>query len=339
MRSVEAAAVICALVVAGHAAAAEQLIAGKKLRSGTSILFASKDPAILPPAPDGPDDPTLNDGWTYEIFAGASLSSGYDVPAAAWSRNAAGTRFKYVDKLASSAVRVAVIKPGLLKVKVQVGGLPFGAGEPIGIALGGGTTRYCAAFAPDTWIVTGPGDRFVAKDAPAPTACPTAATTTTVASTTSTSSVTSSTLLLQCTGGAPFPTCDGSCPPGAVCAPDVDSFALCKCIFDSAPCGETYPVCGGVCGEGGTCRQTGVVPWGACTCEPPGVLCTDGPYPTCGAACPAGASCFPTIVHILSQPYPQCGCGSAAPCGSGGLACPAGQACSNLGGIQTCVPS
>ena len=162
--------------------------------------------------------------------------------------------------------------------------------------------------------------------------------TSSTSTTTMVGGTTTTTTLVPCAGGAGFPVCDGGCPSGAVCAPDTETFSSCKCVFDGAPCGDTYPVCGGVCSTGQPCRQTGVVPVGTCTCESPGTVCGDGPYPTCGGACGAGVSCFPTDTVLFGMPFLQCECGSPAPCGSGGLACPPGFVCAGEPGLRLCVP-
>ena len=65
-----------------------------------------------------------------------------------------------------------------------------------------------------------------------------------------------------------FPLCDGVCGDAGVCGPDLGSFAFCICYLPTTACGGTYPVCNGECPAGETCRQTGTIPTGSCTCEP-----------------------------------------------------------------------
>jgi len=137
--------------------------------------------------------------------------------------------------------------------------------------------------------------------------------------------------------GTPFGICNGACGDGGVCAPDLGT-SVCACFLPTTPCGGTFPVCNGEC-AGGTCRQTGTIPFGACTCAPPGTLCTDGPFPTCGGACSGTDSCFPARAPLLGGTDDVCSCGSSAPCGSGGLACPAGFVCTVFpGSTQSCLP-
>jgi hypothetical protein len=157
--------------------AADQLIFGRKLKGGTSVLFTSNDASITPPVAGSADDPTLHYDWYYDIFADDAdfTFQSHSLPPAYWTVNAAGTGYKYSSPFASASVRSAVLKAGKLKVKIQVGSVPFLAGEPIAVVLRNGSLRYCARFEPSSWVVVGPAidDRFVAKNAPAPVECPT----------------------------------------------------------------------------------------------------------------------------------------------------------------------
>src|SRR5262245_46769798 len=137
---------------------------------------------------------------------------------------------------------------------------------------------------------------------------------------------TTTTTLVPCEA-TPVATCDGACAGDGVCAPDIGSFSSCVCYDPSQPCGQTYAVCNGVCPPGLSCRPTGVIPFGACTCEPAGTLCSDGPFPTCSGACPGSQGCFPTRGPFLGGTLDLCSCGGVGACGAGGLSCPPGFVC------------
>jgi len=250
---------------AARARAADQLLPGRSLvlrTSGSSAqraAFSSKAPGLVAPTVGGPGDPTVV-GATFAIRAASGESAAFSLPASNWSVNAAGTVFKFRNRSAPSGpsqVKVALLRQHAgLRLSARATGITLD--EPsqgsIGIIFTSGTMRYCALFGGR--IVRDQPGRFMAKDAPAPAACPTATTTTstTIPATTSTTttttvagstSTTTSTLLPPLCGDTtigPGEQCD---PPGSacggtgvVCQPD----CTCPCDFlDPSVCLYPFP--------------------------------------------------------------------------------------------------
>ena len=226
-------------------------------------------------------------------------------------------------------IKVIVLKEGKrIKLTARGVGVPFlGPQEAIGVRIRTGLLRNCAFFGPGSVRRDDPG-RFVATNAPAvgvdctgiiPNTTTSFGTTTTISSTTSTlaTSTTSTTLVLaECTGGAGFPTCDGTCSGADTCQPTVafigvSNLLSCLCY----PPGVTgctasaYPTCGGDCPTGGVCQafrdiQSGTI---VCGCVDPTSQCgSPGGPGTCNAGvCPPGDACLSTSV-----PVSLCGCGT-----------------------------
>jgi hypothetical protein len=148
------------------------------------ITFQSRDGRVS----TGAIDPTV-DGATLHVFnsVGGNDSACFTLPSSNWRR--ASGAFRYVDaKLAASPVKAARVKNGLLKVIAKGNGptsIGYRLGEPsqgsVGVLFTSGATTWCANFGgvvkqdsgTDPPNAGGKG-RFVAKDAPAPGACPTA---------------------------------------------------------------------------------------------------------------------------------------------------------------------
>lgn len=165
-------------------------ISGKKLTikdravgPTLGIAFQSRDGQVSA----GAVDPTV-DGATLHVFnsAGGVDSACFTLPSTNWRR--ANGAFRYVDpKLATSPVKAARVKKGLLKIVAKGNGptpITYRLGEAsqgsVGVVFTSGVTTWCANFGgivrqdsgTDPPNAGGKG-RFVATDAPAPGACPT----------------------------------------------------------------------------------------------------------------------------------------------------------------------
>jgi hypothetical protein len=219
-------AVLVIAALAPRAAIAEDFpVTGKKLvmvrtPSGNEVfVFISRD-VIRAPLPFGAEDPTLV-GATLVVRSGNSSESfTFDLPADHWTRNTSATTYRYRNTQAPSgpsAVKMTRIRNGsLLKVSAKATGITLNEASQGSIELlfTSGTRRYCATFGGT--IVRDMPDRFYAKDAPAPGACPATPTTsstvttfTTVTSTISTSSTSTSSTSTSSTLAA-------ACPPPQV---------------------------------------------------------------------------------------------------------------------------
>ncbi len=152
------------LLLASSANAADQALTGKKLllKSTPKVVLISKDASISIAGSDplGGADSSIS-------FDDGSGPVTFNLPTTLWSTNNSGTSFTYKNADAPggpSAVKIAKVKPGLLKVDVR--GLPFavpnGAARiAVVLSLDGGTNTYCMTFAG-----TGDGNKFLVKDAP-----------------------------------------------------------------------------------------------------------------------------------------------------------------------------
>jgi hypothetical protein len=172
-RAVVGLALVGTLLWIGTANATDQSITGKKLLitgTGLKVLVLSQDPSISiagsNPILGADSSLTLDDGVAPPII--------FSLPKSLWSRNGAGTVFKYRNSSAPSgpsAIEIAQLKSGLLKV-VEAGAnlnVPNGpATLNVTLSLDGGTNRYCLTFAG-----TGDGSKFVVRNAPAGTCPPT----------------------------------------------------------------------------------------------------------------------------------------------------------------------
>ncbi len=171
----------CALwVMAPQVRAADQGITGKTLllKSTPKLVLLSKDPTISIMG----SDPVGGSGSSIAFSDGTNTAT-LPLPASNWTANGAGTLFKYRNASAPSgpsAVKIAKVKPGLLKVVAK--GLPIPIPNGPGtisavLKLDGGANAYCMTFAG-----TGDGVRFHVKDAAAGV-CPSPTPTTTPTST------------------------------------------------------------------------------------------------------------------------------------------------------------
>lgn len=167
--------------------------AGDEPRSGKLLLLArrpgaparaemraiSKDAGLtLGDGHRSGDDPTLAGGSLRVRSASAGFDAVHPLPARGWTligKPGQGKGYRYRDrKLADGPVRVVVVKPRKL---LQVTGKGAGLGHrldadprPVDVVLTLGAHRYCLRFGGDATFK--PVERFRAKDAPAPGACP-----------------------------------------------------------------------------------------------------------------------------------------------------------------------
>jgi hypothetical protein len=166
---------------------------------------------------------------------------------------------------------------------------------------------------------------------------------------------------------APFPTCDGDCPPGTICTPttDIDGNETCRCTPLTCEL-SILPDCDGLCPDPGqVCRFIDTVT--GCRCDPPEPPCDTSPWPTCSGDCPPGTICVPNPLGLCEclpipceqSPWPTCdgecplgtvcepqfggGCeckpvlacdATLFPACDGG--CPPGERCLNIPGSDQC---
>ncbi|HEV7734637.1 MAG TPA: CocE/NonD family hydrolase [Candidatus Binatia bacterium] len=178
MPSFRAASTVVSMLLLSTAGAhaADRLIPGRSLamsaRSGRQQLsFTAKSPLI---ATNG-SDPRTTGAVLAIVVADSGESATIDLPASRWTANGNGTAYKFKNPDAPagpSAVKVALLKNGSLKVKARSTGISLN--EPsqsaIGLVLTTGDTRYCALFG--GIIKRNQPGAFVAKNAPAPASCP-----------------------------------------------------------------------------------------------------------------------------------------------------------------------
>ena len=332
------AAIVFSLGVSAAAWAADQPIDGqrlvlKKVGAGTKLTFVSRDPDFLFPAIGGADDPATV-GATVELFSQTEGQASLSLPAGvgnpgwnAASGPPASHRFRNSDAPGGiSAVRVAVLREGkVLKVVAKDAGLPLAVAQgAVGIRITTGTLRSCARFAGPSAIRRDVAGVFVgANSTPA-----------------GLSSCSDGVLSGQPECGEEFghPFCGGTCPGDTTC---VTGTGVCHCVsLETTPCGETSPVCGGTCPAGEQCAAVGPGPvFQQCVCLPTGSTpCGNPGAPVCGGACPSGTSCKPVRgLPVFGSPL-GCDCAPPGPCGSGGVDCANGFACTPLNPSAFCAP-
>jgi hypothetical protein len=168
------------------------LLGGKKLLvkdkdqrpDKRKIVLLSKDPALIAPAPQSGDDPTIG-GASVALFNPTSGEiDTFELPASGWDGlgNPDGIGgFKYKDReLANGPCKVAVWKPGrVLKVVCKGDQIAYSLNESqqgsVGAAVLAGSTRLCSVFGGDVKrdrpAADGRTGLFRAKNALAPASC------------------------------------------------------------------------------------------------------------------------------------------------------------------------
>jgi hypothetical protein len=216
------------LLTSGSGAnAAEQGVTGKKLllKSAPKLVLVSKDPNIS----NAGSDPVGGADSSVSFDAGGGPVT-FSLPKTLWSSS--GEVFKYKNQTAPggpSPVKVAKVKPGLLKVVAK--GLPFpvpsgAASIDVVLSLDGGTNTYCMTFSG-----SGDGTKFLVKDAPAGSCSSPAPTPTATSTPASTSTPTPS----------PTPTPSAitildftTTAPGGICGNTKDSSSV---LIENLTCG------------------------------------------------------------------------------------------------------
>jgi hypothetical protein len=242
---------------AAPSAAVDQLVPGRRLLLSVSasgnqrLLFSGLGAGIT--APSSPaDDPTLT-GASLEVRAASGEFDTFSMPAGNWSKNAAGTVFRFKNPAAPggpSEVRLAFLKNGMVKVTARsLGSITLN--EPsqtrFGIVLNSGTTRYCAVFGGT--VTRDQPNTFSARNAPPPASCPSPVvpTTTTLATTsttvTPTTSTTSTTIISLLCGNSVLDGEEQCDPPGSACGGSLcNADCTCQCDFlDPSVCLHPFP--------------------------------------------------------------------------------------------------
>jgi hypothetical protein len=159
------------------------LIKDRAVGPTTIVTFQSKDPRVTSAGVD-----LQTDGAYLHVFnsAGGTDSACFHLASTNW-RRVRGT-YKYKDTaLATSPVKVATLKNGLLQITAKGNGpipISYRLGEPsqgsVGVVFTSGSTVLCANFGGTVTQDSGtnppnPGGKgqFAAKKAPAPGGCPT----------------------------------------------------------------------------------------------------------------------------------------------------------------------
>jgi hypothetical protein len=297
------------LMSAAPAAGTDQPIAGKRLVVQVGpmekLVFVSKDPAFLFPAPGSPDDPGTGTpgGALVEVFSPDESPVTFAIPPGVgmpgWTtRTGAMPSHRWRNPGAPggpSPVKSARLKQGkTLSLTARVAGLALVApATRIAIRVTTGSLRSCAVFEGASIRTTIAG-RFVATNAPAPALadCSDA-----------------SLLGLPACADASYPTCGGGCAAGETCVPDGFS-SVCHCVSPSMPCGQTNPTCNGECPAGEACASFGFAsPFNTCGCIPTGSTpCGTPGAPVCGGTCPAGTACSGLFPPLALGGGIVCGC-------------------------------
>jgi len=180
---------------------ADQLLIGKRLSirnppSGSNrVVHLARDTSLSVLNAGGTGDPRCSasgGGGASSLHVVASGGAGdvlIPLPCGGWTSNAANTLYRYRDSTGATC-RLVIVKHHVFVKAVCSGpqvSIDVGASmAPVAIATTLNTERYCTAFAGTIVRDGGDGQTFLAKDAPAPTACPETTTTTTTTSTSST---------------------------------------------------------------------------------------------------------------------------------------------------------
>jgi len=285
------------------ALAADQLLLGKRLSiknpSGGSnrVVHLARDASVTVGNAGGTADPQCSGaggGGTSSIHIQASGGAGdisIPLPCGGWTTNAANTLYRYRDT-SGATCRLVLVKHHVL-VKAVCSGAQVaidlnGSTAPVALATTLNAERYCTTFG-GTVVHDGSNDQvFLAKDAPAPVACPETTTTTTSTSTSSTTPTWCCALPGRCTFQNPNQNeffCESA--GGTLHADE-------ECDGSTGGCTAGSPV------AGPCCQRNFVVP-SSVSCETgpsvSGATCTTGGnwiasfYPS--AVCTTGGTCQP----------------------------------------------
>jgi hypothetical protein len=169
-------------MLAGVASAEDQLLPGRKLvlkstAAGGKAVFATKAPLTVFPASGSLVDPSMAGGTFRLVNPTTGESQLFDLPPAGWSLRKNGTIYKFSNAgvpAGSTPAKVALLKQKKgMRVVAKASGLTLDEAQQgsVGVIVTTGGNRYCALFG-GTVKRDEPG-RFIAKNAPAPTECPT----------------------------------------------------------------------------------------------------------------------------------------------------------------------
>ena len=218
-----AALLLCLL---GIAHGEDERIAGSRLvlkqgDGGEHLVLVARE-GIVAPLPGGEEDPTIV-GAVLEISNPRTGEwARFETAAQDWSINAVGTVFRFRNshtKGPGSEVRALVIKHRRrLKISTRALGISLDeeTQRAVSVVLATGTRRYCLLFG-GTIGKDKPG-RFVARNAPAPSACPalvvgSSTTSTTSGTQPSTSTTKAPTIPTTTSSTRPPTTTSSSAPP------------------------------------------------------------------------------------------------------------------------------
>ena len=172
-----AAALLVLASPAGSAWAADAFLAGDRLALGPgSVSLLSRDPAIgLGGGENSADDPVLHGGSLRVLsIEGDVFDTTYALPAAGWRRvrSNGGVVTGYVFRGTGVVRSVRVLAGNKIKVRARgaVGHTLAGNPAPVRVTLALGALQSCMAFGGT--VSVRPNRRYLAQDAPAPTACP-----------------------------------------------------------------------------------------------------------------------------------------------------------------------
>jgi hypothetical protein len=173
------------LFCAASGYAADQELSGKKLLvknvpSGNKVVHLSKDVSVdvLPAGSAGdPQCTGAGGGGTSSIRIKASGGAGdvtIPLPCANWTTNGVNNLYKYKDT-SQATCTIVMVKDGKLAKAIckgaQVAITDQAGMDPVGVVTTLNTERYCTSFGGTIKKDGSDGKTFLAKDAPAPSAC------------------------------------------------------------------------------------------------------------------------------------------------------------------------
>jgi hypothetical protein len=311
-----------AVFLSSVADGADQPISGAKLiltrtTSGREkLVFISRDPAFLFPAPGGPDDPSTG-GARIELLAATAPGAAFDLPPGVGTpgwvvTDATIDRYRFANPDApggASPVKLAFLRQGsLLRVVGRGTGLSLAGGiDRLALRVTTGSLRSCALFDASSITVDIAG-RFIARNAVAPAVADCTAQSLGVA---------------ECG--------DGVRQPGELCDGGDDAACPGLCQADCA--------CGPFCGDGIVNQASeqcdGEARSGACPlgfgCTPLCTCCTQGAFCNLTPCCSGADICVPSPNEGFcwsTSCEPPFTCEAGAECGPGNACCmPLGSNC------------